>query len=46
MTIRPMGYGLEESAAEWVLNITKFAPAKPNGNPVDVHLEIVVNFHL
>jgi TonB family protein len=44
--IRPLGYGLEESAADWLLNKTKFAPAKLNGNPVDVHLEIVVNFHL
>jgi len=44
--IRPLGYGLEESAAEWLLNKTKFTPAKLNGNPVDVHLEVVVNFHL
>jgi len=44
--VRPLGYGLEESAAEWVLNKAKFAPATLNGSPVDVHLEIVVNFHL
>ena len=43
--IRPLGYGLEESAAEWVLQI-RFEPAKLNDNPVDVHLQIVVNFHL
>jgi len=43
--IRPLGYGLEESAADWVLK-TKFVPAKLNDSPVDVHLQIVVNFHL
>jgi hypothetical protein len=43
--IRPLGYGLEESAADRVLK-TKFAPAKLNDSPVDVHLQIVVNFHL
>jgi TonB family protein len=43
--IRPLGYGLEESAAEWILK-TKFVPAKLNDSPVDVHLQIIVNFHL
>jgi TonB family protein len=43
--IRPLGYGLEENAADWVSRI-RFEPATLNNQPVDVHLQIVVNFHL
>jgi TonB family protein len=43
--IRPIGYGLEESAAE-ALSQWVFEPATRNGQPVDVHLYIEINFNL
>jgi TonB family protein len=43
--IRPLGYGLEENAAE-ALSQWQFEPAARMGQPVDVLLEIEVNFNL
>jgi TonB family protein len=43
--IRPLGYGLEEDAAE-ALSQWTFEPAERNGQPVDVLLNIEINFNL
>ena len=43
--IRPIGFGLEESAAE-ALSQWVFEPGRRSGQPVDVQLEIEVNFLL
>jgi periplasmic protein TonB len=42
---RPLGMGLDEKAMEAVKN-WKFEPAKLNGSPVAVQVNIEVNFHL
>jgi len=43
--IRPLGWGLEESAAEAVAK-WRFDPARKDGEPVSVLLNIEVNFNL
>jgi bla regulator protein BlaR1 len=43
--IRPLGYGLEESAAE-ALSQWKFEPARRMGEPVDVLLTVAIGFNL
>ena len=43
--IRPIGFGLEENAAE-ALSQWVFEPGRRSGQPVDVQLEIEVNFKL
>jgi TonB family protein len=43
--VRPLGYGLEESAAE-ALSQWTFEPANRNGQAVDVRLNIEINFNL
>ena len=43
--IQPLGFGLKESAAEWIVK-TRYEPAKLNGYPVDVYAQMAVNFHL
>lgn len=42
---RPLGMGLDEKAMEAV-RLWKFDPAKLNGQPVSVQVNIEVNFHL
>jgi protein TonB len=43
--IRPLGYGLEENAAD-ALSQWVFEPGSRNGQPVDVVLYVEVNFNL
>ena len=43
--VRGLGYGLDEKAIATVEQ-WKFVPATKDGKPVDVQLQIVVNFHL
>ena len=42
---RSLGYGLDDEAKK-VLKKWKCNPGKVNGQPVDVQLQIVINFHL
>jgi TonB family protein len=43
--VRALGYGLDEKAIE-AFEKWRFEPGKKDGKPVDVELQVVINFHL
>ena len=43
--VQGLGYGLDEKAVE-AFESWRFEPGKKDGKPVDVQLQVVINFHL
>ena len=43
--VRSLGYGLDQRALDAV-NTWRFEPARKDGHPVAVQMNIIVNFHL
>jgi len=43
--VRGLGYGLDEKAIE-AFEKWRFTPGMVDGKPVNVQLEVVINFHL